>query len=191
MVVSKGVDYAWGKPGGRAIKAAGFDFVCRYLSLNPQKDINLTEAQDLHANQLKIVLVWETTEQRALLGPDAGVIDAKRASELAMEVGCPKDRPIYFAADFDFNEKQQPQIEEYFKGIGTVLPVSRIGVYGGLLTLQNLLNKSLVSFAWQTMAWSKGKWDARVNIEQVKFDQVINKVVCDFNQAITQDYGQW
>jgi hypothetical protein len=54
-----GLDYAAGRPGGAVIRAAGFDFVVRYLSDGgltlPGKLLTPAEADDLRADRVSIV----------------------------------------------------------------------------------------------------------------------------------------
>src|SRR5262245_41232357 len=98
-----GLDYAAGRPGGAAIRAAGFDFVVRYLSPGgptlPGKLLTPEEADDLRANGVSIASNWETSATRMLAGFDAGVLDAQAALAQVLRCGGRTDRPIYFAAD--------------------------------------------------------------------------------------------
>lgn len=190
-MMQKGIDYAWGRPGGKTIKNAGFNFACRYLSHNSRKNINHAEVLDLHAAGVKVVLVWETTEQRPLEGQEAGIADANAALDLARVLGLPDDKPIYFAADYDFTPQQQSAINFYFKGIASVMPLHRIGVYGGYYVVQRCFDAKLVTFGWQTRAWSGGKWEPRAGIKQVQFNYMLNNVNCDINEAVLDNFGQW
>lgn len=187
----KGIDYAWGRPGGKNIKDAGFDFVCRYLSNNPNKNLTIQEVQDFHENGLKIVVVWETTELRPLSGFNGGVVDAKRADELSLTLGWILYKCIYFACDYDFNASNEVSIKDYFKGISSIIHRSRVGVYGEHDVIKYLLDERLCTYAWQTTAWSKGKLDHRANIKQTPKTVIINKIICDYNESLTQDFGQW
>ena len=70
--MANGLDYAGGIPGGAAIAAAGYRFVCRYLSSGgsalPSKMLTPAEADDLRANGIEIVSNWETTGEEMLNG---------------------------------------------------------------------------------------------------------------------------
>lgn len=186
-----GIDYAWGYPGGKKIKDAGYDFVCRYLSNNVSKNISPPEVKDLHANNLLIVLVWETTEQRALQGYGAGVNDATRALALAVSIECPPKKPIYFACDYDFSYQNQELINDYFQGVSSVIPLPQVGIYAGYDVVKRTLDAEMATYAWQTSAWSRGKWDSRIHIKQIKYGQLINGVSCDINESCQDDFGQW
>ncbi len=187
----KGLDYAWGKPGAKNIKEDGFRFVCRYLSRNMSKNIRASEVKDLHDNGIKIVLIWKTTELRPLAGFEAGKQDAAKAKELADDIGFPEDRPIYFACDYDFIEKEQPRLNEYFRGVATILPLERIGIYGGYYVVKRILNADLATYSWQSSAFSAYKKEPRIHIKQIKYNYKINGVDCEINESRKDDYGQW
>ena len=193
-----GVDYSFGKPGGKIIKEQGYEFVARYLS-TPLNSKNLTkdELQDLQANGLKVVLVWETTTGRPLQGYGAGCDDALMAKHLVnalgIEVGLLRELPvIYFACDDDFTTEQLKDIQSYFQGINTVLSKSKVGVYGGVNTVGAMFDADLVTYGWQTAAWSNGDIDDRAQLYQSKDGEpVLNGVQCDTNESQKDDFGQF
>lgn len=183
-----GVDFAWGRPGVSALRAAGVRFVCRYLSHDTSgKNLDRAEAETLSAAGLDNVVVWETTATRAGDGYSAGRQDAQDAQAQAEACGMPSDRPIYLAVDYDANPAD---VESYFAGAASVLPVSRIGVYGGVRVVKALLDRKLVAWAWQASAWSYGQWDPRAHIRQGG-QHYIGGVDCDDNTAMFDDFGQW
>lgn len=189
----KGIDYAWGRPGGKEIADKDYEFVCRYLSLNPSKNITQKEILDLHANGLSIVLIWETTEGRPLGGFSAGHADSERARDMADRLGFPCTKPIYFACDKDFKESEQPLINKYFEGVSSNLRngIKLTGAYGGYWVIKRLFDANLITYGWQTSAWSGGHWDKRVHIRQIRYDEKINNVQCDVNTSMKDDFGQW
>ena len=179
-------------PSDKALAAAGVTFACRYLSHNPSKNLKLLEADHLSSLGIDLVVVWETTANRALAGHDAGVADATEALRQANHLGMPEDRAIYFAIDFDATAHQlQNEITEYFQGVNEVLGAARTGVYGGFRQVGAMFDAGLVSFGWQTYAWSAGHWDARAQIQQYKNDKSIGGVSVDFDRATADDFGQW
>lgn len=185
-----GVDYAWSHPGGAALKAAGKKFACRYLSTDTKKNLSETEAKDLAAHGVSSVVVWETAANRALAGHAGGAADAKTAAALATACGMPEDRPIYFAVDFDATPGQQDQINAYLDGAASVIGRARVGIYGGYYPVKRALDAKAATWAWQTIAWSGGQWDARAHIRQGA-QTTIGGVGCDLNTAQVADYGQW
>lgn len=190
MVSIPGVDYAWSHPGGAALKAAGKQFACRYLSPDNSKNLTRAEADDLAAHGVWCVVVYEATAQRALSGQAGGAADAKTAQAQAAACGIPSSRPIYFAVDFDATAAQQAAINSYLDGAASVLGRSRVGIYGGYYPVKRALDAGKATWAWQTIAWSGGQWDFRAVIRQGA-QKTINGVSCDLDTAIAADYGQW
>lgn len=184
----KGVDYSSGRPGGAALKAAGKAFACRYVSHTAAKNITKAEAADLAAHGVWTVLVWETTANRAAAGRAAGVADAQEAAAQAAAAGMPPGRPLYFAVDWDATPAA---VVPYFQGVASVLGLARTGGYGGYEVIKYLLDHKLITWTWQTAAWSDGRWDARAHIRQPATGARINGVSCDNDTSMQPDYGQW
>ncbi len=182
-----GVDYPWSKPAAAALRDAGVSFVMRYLSKDPSKNLTLSEANALAAVGIWCGVVWETTAGRALDGRAAGTADAREAVRQAAACGMPSTRPIYFAVDTDTTWSR---VAAYFQGVRDVLPAEQIGVYGGIRIIAAAADSGLVSWYWQTEAWSGGRWDPRAHIRQAGMAR-IGGVEVDNNTATQNDFGQW
>jgi Rv2525c-like, glycoside hydrolase-like domain len=166
------------------VKRLGASFVCRYLSTDPAKNLTPHEAKELSAHDIDIVVVWETAADRALDGRDAGERDAHEALVQAIWCGMVGSRPIFFAVDF---EATSPALlNPYFDGVRAVLGYQRTGVYGGIGAVGHLLDARLAGWAWQTYAWSGGRWDDRARLRQY-----LNGQSYDHDLATAQDFGQW
>jgi hypothetical protein len=195
-----GLDYAWGRLTPAQHKAAGSSFACRYLSHDAGKNLGRTEAALLLAGGIDLVSVWESTAGRSLQGHAAGVEDAHDALLQAQSAGLPAGRPIFFAVDFDAQPAQMPAIRDYFLGVRSVLdnagPVNfpmpvPVGVYGGIAVVKYLLDRRVVSYAWQTYAWSHGQVDGRAGLYQFSNGHQVGGVGVDYNRARRADFGQW
>ncbi|GAA1545622.1 hypothetical protein GCM10009678_30320 [Actinomadura kijaniata] len=187
-----GIDYAWGRPGPAALKRAGAKFVCRYLSHDRTgKNLTRAEAEELSRAGIWLVVVWETTASRALSGRAGGVADAREAQRQASAVGMPAGRPIYFAVDFDAGPSHQAAINAYLDGAAGVLGRFRVGLYGGYGPVKRALDAGRAAWAWQTYAWSGGRWDRRAQLQQYSNEHRLNGVSVDYNRAVADDYGQW
>jgi hypothetical protein len=187
-----GIDHAWGRPGPAALKKAGAHFVCRYLSHDTTgKNLTKAEASLLSDNRIWIVVVWESTSDRALAGHSAGVADAQAAVAQARACGMPAGRPIYFAVDFDATAAQQAAINAYLDGAASEIGRDRVGLYAGYYVIKRAFDAKKITWGWQTYAWSGGHWDSRRHIEQYSNDHKINGVGVDYNRATRSDYGQW
>lgn len=186
-----GVDLAWGRPGVKALQNAGVRFVCRYLSHDTTgKNLDRAEAEAYSAAGIDIVVVWESTANRALDGHAAGAQDARDALAQAMACGMPPGRPVFFAVDFDATG-QTGAVNTYLDGAASVLGVDRVGVYGGYAAVHSALNGSHAKWSWQTYGWSGGNWDPRNHIEQYSNDHIIGGVGLDYDRAMKSDFGQW
>lgn len=187
-----GVDYAWGRPSVASLKAAGVTFACRYLSHDTTgKNLDHAEAVTLSNAGIWLVVVWESTANRALAGYAAGVQDAKDAAAQANACGMPGDRPIFFAVDFDATSADQNAIAAYLDGAASVLGKGRTGLYGGYWPVKRALDGGHCDWAWQSYAWSGGNWDARAQLQQYSNDHTIGGVGLDYDRSTTSDYGQW
>jgi hypothetical protein len=191
----RGIDYAGGRINGADIINAGYKFVCRYLSDGgaslPGKLLLPDEAAQLNAAGVAIVSNWETTADRMLGGFVAGVEDAKSADAQHRSCNGPADRPIYFSADWDATPEQQAQIDDYLRGVASVLGPDRVGIYGGYWPVSRALSNQTARWAWQTEAWSGSNVDPRINIFQHAGFVTVGGVQCDENDSYTSDYGQW
>jgi hypothetical protein len=190
-----GLDYSSGRPSHTAMKTAGVTFVCRYIGSQVRKAsrdakwLSPSEAASLHLDGFAIVAVFETTAKRAEAGHAAGVTDAHTAIAELAYCGLPADLPVYFAVDYD--DVVGPNIRGYFDGIKSVLPLSRIGAYGGYKVIHALFEEERITYGWQTYAWSDGKWDSRNHIEQYSNNHTIGSAGVDYDRAMKEKYGQW
>lgn len=192
MALHEGIDTATPVTGQvDALKAAGVRFVCRYVAPPGEaydwKRIRPVEAKAIIAAGLRLVLVFESSAGRALGGYTAGVADGKTAREAAAALGHP-DVAVYMAVDFDVQSDQVSQVVAYLNGAAASLGKARTGVYGGLAAVRAAHN--VVSYHWQTYAWSGGVWLDYAHLRQYQNGVTIAGVACDRDRAMTDDYGQ-
>lgn len=187
-----GLDWAYGDMSVAALRSVGADFIGRYASTpgNP-KNLTAREAQEMSNAGIDIVLVFETTAERALAGCRAGRTDATSAKKQASTVDKPARCPIYFAVDFDATPQQQDPIDDYFRGVASVLGLDGTGGYGGYWVIKRLFDAGLIRWGWQTYAWSGGKWDARSHVRQFSNGHLVGGVECDYDHGLGEDFGQW
>lgn len=188
-----GIDHAWGRPSIASLKAAKVKFVIRYLSHDTAgKNLSRSEADRLANAGIWLAVIWESSANRAATGGrSGGVADATRAQAQADSCGMPSGRPIYFAVDFDASGVNWSKIVEYFKGVASVIGLERVGMYAGHFPIRWAFNEGLISYGWQTIAWSQGLFDIRCHLFQYAIEQTIDGVDCDFNEAYRADFGQW
>ncbi|SIS08591.1 glycoside hydrolase domain-containing protein [Williamsia sterculiae] len=195
----RGLDYAGGRPSGAAIRAAGYDFVCRYLTDGgtslPGKQLLPDEVNDLVANAVGIVANFETYADRMLEGRQAGIDDATFAlARLRQLPHTPSAPVVYYSADFDTTPEQQNAVNDYLRGAASVHgSVATVGVYGGFWTVSRALDAGVATYAWQTQAWSGTNVDPRIALLQrndVGYVSV-DGVQCDVDETRRDDYGKW
>lgn len=174
-----GVDFAWSCPS-----STGYAFGASYESYDRTK--NWTRA--CLSRWPHRVLVWETTQTRALSGFAGGVSDARAAATQTRALGAPANVHIDAAVDFDATAAQQGPIDAYFRGWDSVLGVKRVGDYGGYWPTIRLCEAHLVTRSWQTYAWSGGNW---APASCAPLEQYLNDNTVDYDRAIAADYGQY
>lgn len=195
--MTQGIDYAGGRPSAASIAAAGYKFVCRYLSDGgpdlPGKQLVPAERADLHANGIDIVLNWETTGVTALGGFAAGVADAQAVVAQGVILGSPIGTIVYFSLDWQVQPGQHKVVVDYFRGINSVIGVQATGAYGDAEILQYLWDAGVIAWRWQTQGWSAAVVDSGINILQNNNAGYVNVggVQCDLDEALTDNFGQW
>jgi len=199
-----GLDYTNGPPIA-ALLAAKVAFVCRYTgyfagyNLNaietPQgKCLTPGEAKALGEASIAVVSNYEWYANRATESDVAGNWDAHTADRIHRACGGDASRPIYFSVDSDVDGSAAAN---YFKGVASVLGLARTGAYGSYRVIKYLLDNHLITWAWQTYAWSfdqqtqSTQWEPRAHIRQYENGANLAGADVDFNRAMKQDVGQW
>ena len=189
-----GIDEAWDQADISAIINAGAKFVCRDYSYDHTgKNLTGPEAAKFAAAGLWIVSVWEYAPHAPLTGATQGTNDGMAAAIQAGLCGQPRGSVIYFAVDFDAGAAQYPTIAAYLAAARRVLRTEgyEAGVYAGYDVVRYMLNTGIVEWAWQTYAWSRGKWDQRAQIRQTVNGIQLAGHNVDDDQAEFAWYGQW
>ena len=160
------LDYSDARPSPAAIKSAGYVGVLRYIApaADAHKVIFLPEYQALLKAGLKVVLNWESYATRPREGAAAGTSDAQEALKQAKALGY--TGAIYFSADYDAPASDQPALDAYFHACAQVLGRQRLGAYAGYWPLKRLFDAGLITFGWQTLAWSGGLREGRAHLFQ-------------------------
>jgi Domain of unknown function (DUF1906) len=150
-VLMTGLDYSAGTIPGAAIKAAGYQFVVRYVEDPKQwlgsKHIRPAEYVDLIGAGLEVFLVFEIGVDDMLGGYAAGVANATRAQAGATWIGYPPAYPIFMACDMHLTTPQIATALEYIAGAATVLGDS-LGVYGFVELIDAAANGP-ATYLWQ------------------------------------------
>lgn len=180
-----GIDIAWARPIVAEIKASGAEFVARYFSEDPTKNLRGAEVTAYREAGLGTVVVWETTAGRATAGHAAGVEDALAAEVQRKAVGLPADMVVHFAVDKDVS---WAAVSPYFDGVISVIGLPRVGCYGGIDVIVGAYTRG-IRFLWQTVAWSEGRWSEHATIRQPGGTTLHGGA--DWDTATVPDYGQY
>jgi peptidoglycan hydrolase-like protein with peptidoglycan-binding domain len=186
--MSEGIDFSWARPGGAAIKAAGKEFVMRYLYPDGQggKGLDADEVADYRANGLLIGVVYESSATRALSGFAAGVADANTAAGQLGALGM-AGTPVYFGVDFDVTD-QQAAVNDYINGAASVLTFAGTGVYGEFSVVEACVGTSC-AYGWQTYAWSGRAVSSKAAVYQYLNGQTLNGGGVDYCRNLKDDFG--
>lgn len=146
-----GCDYSYARPGGAALAGAGYKFAFRYLSYEPQKNINAAELADLHNHGLYVGFVWETNGVSILGGAPTGAVEGTAAKAELDAMGVPATVPIFVALDEDDRAVNgwPNTIQQYLNAFAKA---------SGHYALPYGSNRVIDFFrsGWQTEAWSGG-----------------------------------
>lgn len=131
----------------------------------------------------------------------AGSADAWWSNKQAAGLGFPAKQPIYFGVDFDANVGQRaitatdpdhrPELTDYLRGAAGPIGLARVGVYASYWVVEWAFANGLVSFGWQTYAWSGGRVSTRAQLYQYRNSQYLNGKSVDYDRAQATNYGQW
>lgn len=161
-------------------------FAMRYL-----RELGAREVHDLHAAGIDVGLISEHAATEALGGFAAGVARAKSDLAQAAVLRVPSTVAIYAAVDFDETPAQAPTVRDYFRGRNTIIPLERSGAYGGFWSIMRLFDAGVITYGWQTYAWSGGRFDQRCHLYQYLNNQRVGNVNVDYNHAFGSSFGQW
>lgn len=186
----EGVDYSVARPKPSELYKAGKRFACRYLyGTLAGKAVTRSEIDALRAAGLAVVLNWEWSASEATGGYDTGVDRGRRTKEIVAHLGAPADAAVYFSVDYD--ARDMGPVREYFRGITSVWPKARTGVYGGRRVIETAKLQGWCPWYWQTYAWSGGVWVPGAHIQQYRNGVNFQGSDLDLDRALVADYGQW
>ncbi|MEH6434386.1 DUF1906 domain-containing protein [Massilia sp. DD77] len=140
-----------------ALRRQGYDFVIRYDSHNPARNLTPGEARSLCGAGLRIGAVRESAGTHAgYFSRQQGVLDGAAALAQARAAGQPTGSAIYFAVDYDATRAGiDAPVSAYFSGVRAALNGAagyRLGVYGSGLCCGAMLDRGLASLSWRSQS---------------------------------------
>jgi hypothetical protein len=205
------IDFSTARPPVELLKSVGVTTVMRYIGWdgvggypNTHKNLTKAEAETYLRAGISIGLAFEYLANAAALGHEQGAKDAALAKEQLAQLGAPVTTGVYFAVDYDIPDyapslANTPQnameklgpIGQYFKAIKDYKGGYRIGVYGGYWAVKRVMDAGLATMGWQTIAWSGGNVDPRINLLQTIQTPPIVGVDVNVHEQKQADFGQW
>ena len=178
-------DYSAGRPGGAALKAAGFSGVLRYVG-TPGRTKNITSAEyaDLIAHGLQVLLVYEDTTSDALGGYSAGVAHAQAAATDAHNCGIPTSVGIAASSDMHLTAAQVTVALEYVRGFRDTLGKPQAGVYGFSELVDPAQAAGYVGWTWKCGTAPSAAEQAWLTFWQRNSgttETSVNGISCDIN----------
>jgi Rv2525c-like, glycoside hydrolase-like domain/IPT/TIG domain len=174
------------------LKAAGRDFVGRYLPVEGAMWRRVTTAELDAATAAGIdYFFWfeNSTALRCLDGFDAGVEDAREALSALASLDLPATTPVYYTVDMNLGDGSR--IDAYFRGIGSVVPGSQVGVYGNYTAVDWVYQHGLATYFCQTNAWSDARgWHPQAQMHQDVTQHMIGGLYVDRLSVTAADFGQ-
>lgn len=151
-------DASFSRPTPQQLLAAGYVGIIVYCSYDPTKNVTKTEVDAYLAAGLQVGLVWETVNQRASQGAQAGTDDARAFLAQAQALGATGGVLSMVAED----PTQQPvsvypAVDAYMAAAGVVLHPAgfQLRGYGSEPYLQHAVTISVVDRAWIVGGWSQ------------------------------------
>jgi len=142
------LDYSWARPDPKAMRAAGYVAVIRYLSGGGGKDLTRPELAALQAAGLGIGLVWETSANRMDGGYGAGGADGQAARAQARGLGFPDALPLYFAND---QNRFTGAHLDYMRGAHDAAGL--VGPYGNTALIDTCTAQLGLRYGWHVETW--------------------------------------
>lgn len=176
------------------LKAAGYSGAIRYIT-GDGKQITPAEFADLTTTPgIALALVNETFGQAASRGYAQGRSEAVAAFTRADQMGWPKDRPIHFVLeDPNWLPQPWPVLEEYLRGVLTVVPVSRVGDYGSAHQIAHMLAIGLCTYGWAVETWPGDESGCCLQQRYNPYPGAPHNFNggVDPNMVLKADWGQW
>jgi hypothetical protein len=181
-------DYSAGRPGGAALRAAGFAGVIRYVGTpGHTKNITAAEYADLVAEGLSVLLVYElgTTDWQG--GYNAGVANADAAAIDAHNCGIPLSVGIAASVDMHLNASQVPMALNYLRGFQAALGRAQTGAYGFAEFVNAVHAAGTASWLWRCGSAPSAAESTYTTFWQRNAGQTtmtVGGIVCDINDQL-------
>ncbi|MGC8511331.1 MAG: glycoside hydrolase domain-containing protein [Acidimicrobiales bacterium] len=188
--MASAVDFAWGRPGAPALKAAGVAGVLRYLSADPSKALGPGEWAEYRAARIPVALVYEDGPTDFECGVQAGREKAQIAGPLLAGLAWPAGRPVYAAVDCNLPGAGYPLTYAGITAFATALGRPS-AVYGPRPFLAYCAERG-VQFLWElgSSSFNTGPEPKGKVLQQLVGGPPIGGAEVDYDTVLAKDWGQ-
>lgn len=183
--LDKGLDYSAQRISGAKIKAAGYNFVIRYLWFPGQRVsyIDANEYRDLTANGVDVELVYEQTTSDPAGGYEAGRRLMLQAVSSALSIGAAPGTIIYMCSDAWLATHGIPVATamNFLRGARSAVGPYKLGAYGFTDFVYAAQNAGLADAYWLCGAES-GVRDGITHYQWNNGRVYVDGVECDLNK---------
>ncbi len=177
----------------RQLKASGRDFIGRYLPWRGAtwRQVTIAELAAATAAGVDYFFWFEDSDNHfaARNGFAAGAADAQEALRALARLGVPTTTPVYYTVDFP--AASGSEIDAYFRGVNSVVPVSQVGAYGNYTTIDWLYQHGLATYFCQSNAWPQPQgWHPKARMRQDVTSYSIGGVHVDRLTVTAAYFGQ-
>ncbi len=172
--------------GGVAVEhLAGREFVIDYVSADPAKCITPARAKAYRAAGKALVLFYEDGADDALGGANAGAAKALIARPVLAAIEWPADKPVHFACDFSPVGAQVSACVAAAKAFAAGIARPE-GIYGNV----NVCTAAHAAGIKYAIQFGEGRAPG-ITIYQGYPPVDVGGQLCDPDEALAADYGQW
>ena len=178
----------------RALRASGRDFIRRYLPVPGAtwRAVTTTELKAAAAAGVDYFFWCEDSTNHYLArdgGFAAGVAQARASLSALASLGLPTSTPVYYTVDYP--AASGTEIDAYFRGVNSVVPVSQIGAYGNYTTIDWLYQHGLATYFCESNAWPEPQgWHPQAQMQQNVSSYYVGGVHVDRLTVTAADFGQ-
>jgi hypothetical protein len=178
---------------GKTLKAAGFEFACRYVLNAPgpnhiDKQMTAAEVREKSAAGIRIVsnFEWDPIPRNTVA---EGKAHARAFLDAHSDLRGPDWAPCYYSVD---TPAGAGSFDNYARGWADILGPERCGCYGDGSLFRALKKAGLITLAWQSLSTSfpGNNNHTGANLVQTSSGHVAGHAV-DFNSAKSAYYGGW
>lgn len=193
------VDIDWSKPSGAALAAAGVKVASLYVGQdNTGKNMTLAVVEDYLAHHVAVLTNFEYGAMQMNGGASQGHADAVLGLSQKRACNLPDSRPIIFSADWPATASEiANNIIPYLVAARGVLGGGNVGVYGSYYVVKAVADYWAAHYPgekiwlWQTVGWSNGLIDPRIDFYQNGTTITVAGISCDVDEIRHADVGQY